>query len=165
MLGLINNASSRSWITFFHASVHFIVVMNTVLRYCSSINVYPRPRCQNNESVCFMCSRRSYSWHFLSTWTLNYVWLSGLRTILLLTENSSHQTENHLMLCSVLLSGSVIVTCFFTYFCRGCGLDRPVRYVFTLHVSTETIFIAGFNTAERETFFCVQQRCRPLYGE
>ena len=104
--------------------------------------------CWNNELGCFMYTRRPYYWYFVNNWTVKYVWLSGIRTFLLLTENSSHQTENHLMLCSVLLSGSVIVTCFFTYFCRGCGLDRPVRYVFTLHVRTETIF------------YCRIQHCR-----
>ena len=112
------------------------------------LQVYPRPWCQNTKLDCFMYTRRPYSLYFVYTWAVNYVWFSGIRTFLLLTENSSHQTENHLMLCSVLLSGNVIVTCFFTYFCRGCGLDRPVRYVFTLHVSTET------------NFYCRIQHCR-----
>jgi hypothetical protein len=92
---------------------------------------------------------------FLCTWNVNFMQRSVVRNILLLTENSSHQTENHLMLCSVLLSGSVIVTCFFTYFCRGRGLDRPVRYIFTTRISTENIFVAGFNTAGRPTYFTV----------
>jgi len=42
-LGLVNVASSRLWITFFHVSVHFIVIMNKLLCYCNSIKVYPRP--------------------------------------------------------------------------------------------------------------------------
>ena len=40
--GIINYVSSHSWITLFRVSVHFIVIMNTVLRYCNSIHVYPR---------------------------------------------------------------------------------------------------------------------------
>ena len=62
-LGLINDASSRSWITFFPVSVYFKIIINTLLRYYNSINGYPRPLCQNNELECFVYTSRPYSWY------------------------------------------------------------------------------------------------------